>query len=279
MSYEKDKKEETDFEELAQHLESIAETINRHKAPEQNDIDTCKRILYSLNKSLSGDKAVAAANACDVLEAMQNKMKALFENEKKQKETENELRKEVEQLKQQVKELQIQMKELRDELTKAQTQPLKSIAERQAYEVEELILVVCQMPFTIEKLIIEKVLPKSSKKIYKLKDMESELEDNDDFDDKVFTSKKEKMSAISRWEKLQKKLEWDPKWDPRSMKAVKDCRLPFAHKVEPPDIVREKFEKLKEIKKEDGDFTEKLSDFEQCLWLYETLLKPDDKET
>ena len=279
MSYEKDKKEETDFEELAQRLESIAETINSHKVPEQNDIDTCTRILYSLSESLSGDKAVAVANACDVLEAMQKKMKALIESEKKQKETEIELRKEVEQLKREVKELQKQMEELRDKLTKAQTQPLRSTAERQPSEIEELILVVCEMPFTIEKLIIEKVLPKSSKKIYKLKDMESELEDIDDFDDKVFTSEEEKMSAISRWEKLQKKLEWDPKWDPRSMKAVKDYRLPFAHKVEPPNIVREKFEKLKEIKKEDGDFTEKLSDFEQCFWLYETLHKPDDKET
>ena len=269
MSFENDKKEEIDFGELAQRFESIAETINSHKAPEQNDIDTCTRILYSLSESLSGDESVAAANACDVLEAMQKKMKALFENEKKQKETENELRKEVEQLKKQVKELQIQMEELRK----------KSTAERQPSEIEELMLVVCEMPFTIEKLIIEEVLPKSSKKIYKLKDMESELEDNDHFDDKVFTSEEEKMNAISRWKTLQKKLNWDPKWDYRSMKAVKDCRLPFAHKVEPPNIVRREFEQLKEIKKEDGDFKEKLPAFEKCLWLYETLLKPDDKET
>ena len=155
----------------------------------------------------------------------------------------------------------------------------QSIAERQASEVEELMLVVCEMPFTIEKLIIEKVLPKSSKKIYKLKDMESELEDNDHFDDKVFTSEEEKTRAISRWKTLQKKLKWDPKWNQRSMKAVKDCRLPFAHKVEPPKTVRREFEKLKEIKKEDGDFKEKLQDFEQCLWLYETLHNLDDEET
>ena len=273
MSYEKDKKEETDFEELAQRLESIAKTINSHKAPEQNDIDTCTRILYSLSESLSGDESAAAANACDVLEATQKKMKALFENEKKQKETENELRKEVEQLKQQVKELQIQMKELRDELTKAQTQPLKSIAE---HKTNQVLLLAGQTALLFEQSVCWYVFPEVFHGDQTATIKELFLYINGSKGKEV--DKNQVKDAKQRWYDLREKLQWPADWDKKetwskmeklpddlfSVSILKKLRVGPAH----PKPIR-----LKSVLEDVGILKEHLSDikFQKVKKFIETL--------
>ena len=127
------------------------------------------------------------------------------------------------------------MEELRDKLTKAQPQPLRSIEERQPSEIEELILKVCQVLFTIEELIIEKVLPRTmlneygeEKKvpIYRIREMEEAL--NSPVDGMLFHDEKEQTAARGEWEDLKTRLKWK-KYDVNILQHLKRHRLNTAH--------------------------------------------------
>ena len=172
-----------------------------------------------------------------------------------------------------------------DETLKSETKKLQQDVQQLQKEVRELEIkqeeddlmsIMCNLPSTIEQMIVREVLPASSRDIHTIKDMEYELnQEDEDFDEEVFANKAEKQTSVQKWENLQSVLEWDcrKKWFKRSMKAVKEYRIDMAHQTltMTPDKVKEDFEKLVKIKSDDLLFKSKIKSFYDCLFLYEQL--------
>ena len=172
-----------------------------------------------------------------------------------------------------------------DETLKSETKKLQQDVQQLQKEVRELEIkqeeddlmsIMCNLPSTIEQMIVREVLPASSRDIHTIKDMEYELnQEDEDFDEEVFANKAEKQTSVQKWENLQSVLEWDcrKKLFKRSMKAVKEYRINMTHRTltMTPDKVKEEFEKLVKIKSDDLLFKSKIKSFNDCLFLYDQL--------
>ena len=258
-------------EELTKHINSIKQSLERHKPPEQGDVDACVRVLSDLGGSLNG----VSTSASELLEVMQSKFKELFDSEQSLgKHRLDNLQREVLELQNLVKELKVQIEKQHKTIKDLKQTITEVEAKNETLKEDNQILVLCQTAFAAENIIVNTVLPKNLTKRYpirRIEDMEEELEGSG-FDRRVFASKKSKEKAKSEWKKLRTKLKWNKKWSIKSLRAVKRHRRSPAHPTKPPQEVRRVFEELKKTKK-DHIFQQDRGHFEWCLETYEKLWK------
>ena len=259
------------LEELTKLINSIKQSLERYKPPEQGDVDACVRVISNLGGSLNG----VSSSASELLEVMQSKFKELFDSEQSLgKHRLDNLQKEVLELQKLVKKLKVKIEEQDKTIKGLKHKITKVEAEYETLKEDNQILVLCQTAFAAENIIVNTVLPNNLTKrfpIRRIEDMEEELEGSG-FDRRVFASKKSKKKAKLEWEKLQTQLKWNKKWSIKSLRAVKRHRRSPAHPTKPPREVRKVFQELKKTKK-DHIFQQDRGHFEWCLETYEKLWK------
>ena len=259
---------------ISEPLRKVADLLDRmtldtesHQPISEKDCTDCVRLLEDLVSSCLGNGEVLrfVTSMTNLLETFRSKSNDLYRSEHKLKEKhldkEKQLKSEIKKLKSEIEKLKQDIRELQEK-----TQDLESMLQNQS-----LILVVCEMPFSIETMIVKAVLGEGDTGIYKIKDMVEELE-HDELDDEIFATKEEKDSAIAVWKNLRTTLEWEKneRRYKRNMKTVKDCRFGIAHPpMLKPDDMKKELEKLKEIKNNDQVFKDKMTAFDKCLALFE----------
>ncbi len=230
-------------------LDSITNSLERHKPIDPSDIENLRESLFKLidNKIFAElyEKAIA------LLEAISNKTAALFEVEEKN-------RKDIQELRKQVTELQKDLKQTKAELDQKQ---------------EQLdMMTVCQVVSTIEDMVIDQVLPMNKTlnpgdRIYLIHKMEKYL------NEETFEgTEEERQAAISRWEELQSNIGWTKTYKMKNtFYRVKEHRVGIAHDKQPPDVVNKTYSKLLSMKKSDRKFQDDKWHFDKCIEIYEAL--------
>ncbi len=225
------------------HMGSITKSLDSDQGIDPSDIENLKQSLYQFMDN--GICPELCEKAVDLLDAM------LKENtsskQKRQSQREN------------VRALEMKM-----------TQVKKDMEEKQ----EELdMMIVCQVAFSIEDMVIEQVLPMNETlrykdKITRIYKMEEVLNGKKKF--KGIHTEEERQEAHTRWIDLQGKIGWTSTsnmYD--AFHKIKRYRLGIAHKKEPPKVVNRVFKKQKEKNKiqpeDEWYFTTSLEVYEN-LW-------------
>ena len=230
--------------------ENIKKSVRSNMMPEKSDFKACKGIICDISNETCNEDFLPefASNVYDLLDAMQTMSSQLMDANKK--------------LEKQVQELEEIIKQLREKV--------EALEKKHSND----ILILGQLPFSIEALIIKWVLKNvhGEKKgfpcIFKIREMEEAL--NSPVDGMLFHDEKEQAAARGEWEELKRRLGWE-RYDVNILQHLKRHRLSTAHPEITPDIVRESLGKLSKLKKSDTDFQNDVMSFEKFLTIYETL--------
>ena len=225
------------------YMDSITRSLESHKQIDPSDIEN---LGESLLKLINNDIFVElCGKAIDLLDTILKKTTALFVKEEKNQ-------KDIQELRKQLMFLNEELKQKKAELD---------------------MMTVCQMVFTIEDMVIDQVLRNNKAlhpgdRIYRIHKMEEYLNEEETFEG----TEEERQAAIRRWEELQLKIGWTKTSKIKnSFWIVKQHRLGTAHKTEPPDVVRDTYDKILSMKKSDRKFQQDKWHFDKCLEIYEAL--------
>ena len=228
--------------------ESIKKSVRSNMMPEKSDLEACKGIICDITNETCNEDFLPdfASNVYDLLDAMQTTSSQLMDANKK--------------LEKQVQELKEIIKQLREKV--------EALEKKHSND----ILILGQLPFSIEALIIKSVLKNlhgvKGVPIFKIREMEEAL--NSPVDGLLFHDEKEQAAARGEWENLKTRLGWE-RYDVNILQHLKHNRLSTAHPEITPDIVKGSLKKLSKLKKSDTEFQKDVISFEKFLTIYETL--------